>query len=1155
MSLKALFLLSLILVSFQVNGEDLRLEFTHPPVESRPQTWWHWVNGNISKSGITKDLEAMQQAGIGGVTIFNVAGDYPQGNIIFGTTAWNDMFNFAVSEANRLGMSLGFMNCDGWGTSGGPSITPELAMKKITFSEKIVTGGLSFSDTLPKPISNHNYYKDIAVFACPTSENRWNIRQSNVQISSSTTIKNSEKLIDNNFTDYCQINATDKIENQYLQFQFDKSFSTSSLLLFSVFRYNPTHIEIQYSDNGVNYHSLQIMECPSYLSELKFPTISARFFRVYFKSVQYYMAEYSNELRLIECAFLQTGEQSTGLPMINQWELKSGLWFNYDYPFVKSDNSKTQSIFSQKEWINLTSNMNASGVLKWKVPAGNWKIIRIGYTLTGAENGPASIEGRGLECDKLDKTGIRAQFNAYVSKMASNNKSFIGKGLNFALIDSYEAGPQNWTKQLPAEFKKRRGYNLTPWLPVLAGQTVNSVQESERFLWDYRRTLADLMGENYYGEMQKLCATAGLKFHAEAANPEGTPVCDPLLFSSKTDVPMCEFWTLPVPAIDLDFKINNGPDGSFKDVISAAHIYNKPIVAAESFSSFVGNWQHHPSMLKAQGDFALSQGINRIVFHSYTHQPDETVPGWQLNPWGIAINRKQTWWQMGLAWFEYLGRCQHLLQKGIYIADALVLTHEGTSSTLRNSYGKNVFTLLPKGYNYDACNADVLSRAKVINAKIVLDNGNHYALLVLPDNKEMSVESLRVIEKLIAQGAVIYGAKPTVTPGLLKYKANNKKLKAYTDKIWGCTDDYSENRKIYGKGKVFNGINLNQLFENINLKPDFCYASPSKCADIQFIHKRVGTNDIYFLSNQSKYPVELICKFRIKAKAPEIWNPANGTTQSVGVYTFSENETIMPLRLEDSESTFVVFSQKAQNSIVSLSRNGVSLFPTLAEDSVSVQTKTYNIVQDSALQWNVFKTGKYDYQMTDGSKHSLNVPLIPPQLLISGKWMVSFEKGHNAPEEVEFDSLVPLNKHTNPQIKYFSGVATYTKEINLEQSFFNQELDYFLQLEEVHNMASVKINEVEMGVVWLKPYAINVSKVIKTGINKIEIKVATNWANRIIGDLQLPGNERTTWSNTLHSYSGWGNQNKLYTPNSPLVNSGLVGQVLLKSVAKKSTFN
>jgi len=389
----------------------------------------------------------------------------------------------------------------------------------------------------------------------------------------------------------------------------------------------------------------------------------------------------------------------------------------------------------------------------------------------------------------------------------------------------------------------------------------------------------------------------------------------------------------------------------------------------------------------------------------------------------------------------------------------------------------------------------------------------------------------------------------------LNYKANNKKLKAYTDKIWGCTDDYPENRKVYGKGKVFNGINLNQLFEKINLKPDFNYTSPSKCADIQFIHKRVGTNDIYFLSNQSKYPVELICKFRIKAKAPEIWNPANGTTQSVGVYTFSEDETIMPLRLEDSESTFVVFSQKAQNSIVSLSRNGVSLFPVFAEDSVSVQTKTYNIVQDSALQWNVFKSGKYDYQMTDGSKHSLNVPVSPPQLLISGKWMVSFEKGHNAPEEVEFDSLVPLNKHTNPQIKYFSGVVTYTKEINLEQSFFNQELDYFLQLEEVHNMASVKINEVEMGVVWLKPYAINVSKTLKTGINKIEIKVATNWANRIIGDLQLPGNERTTWSNTLHSYSGWGNQNKLYTPNSPLVNSGLVGQVLLKSVAKKSTFN
>lgn len=1155
MNFKPLFFLLLTLHTFHANGEDLHSGFMQPPMEARPQIWWHWVNGNISKSGITKDLEAMQHKGIGGVAIFNVAGDYPQGNVIFGTPTWNEMFNFAVSEANRLGLSLGLMNCDGWGTSGGPSITPELAMKKITFSEKIVKGGLSFSDTLSTPISNHNYYKDIAVFACPTSENRWKIRQTNVQINSSATIKNSDKLIDNNFTDYCQINAIENIDNHYLQFHFDKPFSTASLVLFSVFRYNPTHIEIQYSNNGVDYHSLKATECPSYLTEIQFPEISARYFRVYFKSVQYYMAKYSNELRLIECAFLQKGEKTAGLPLINQWELKSGLWFNYDNRFVKSEISKAPNIFFKKKWINLTSNIDASGVLKWKIPAGNWKITRIGYTLTGAENVPATNEGRGLECDKLDKNGIRTQFNAHVSKMASKNKLFIGNGLNFALIDSYEAGPQNWTQQLPAEFKKRRGYSIVPWLPVLAGETVNSVQESERFLWDYRRTLADLMGENYYGEMQKLCVGEDLKFHAEAANPEGTPVCDPLFFSSKTDVPMCEFWTSPVPALDLDFKINNGPDGSFKDVISAAHIYNKPIVAVESFSSFVGNWQHHPAMLKAQGDLALCRGVNRIVFHSYTHQPDETVPGWQLNPWGIALNRKQTWWKMSSAWFEYLGRCQHLLQKGIYIADALVLTPEGTSSTLRNAYGNNVFSLLPKGYNYDACNTDVLSRAKVVNAKIVLDNGNHYALLVLPDNNEMTVKSIRIMEKLIANGAVIYGAKPTSTPGLLKYKANDKKLKAYSEKIWGSTYGYSVNGKAYGKGKVFFGTSLNQVIEKIDLKPDFSYTSSSKFADIQFIHKQIGEKDIYFVSNQSRHPVELLCKFRVTGKAPEIWNPENGTTQSVGVYLCSDYETIMPLRLENSGSTFVEFSQNAQNPIVSVSRNGVSLFPVFAEDSIFSQTQTYNIVQDSIKQWKIFKSGKYDYIMADGSKHMLNVPVIPEQFIITGKWMVAFEKGRSAPEIVEFDSLIALNKHANPHIKYFSGVATYTKEINLPKSFFDKDIVHFLQLEEINNIASVKINGVEMGVVWLKPYAVNVSQVLKPGINKIEIKVANSWANRIIGDLQLSENERTTWSNTLLNFSGWGNQKKLYTANSALVNSGLVGQVLIKSVIKKSTTN
>ena len=1146
-------LLLLTLLSVHSKGDDLRDGFQNPPIEARPQTWWHWINGNISKSGITNDLTEMHEKGIGGVTVFDIAGDYPKGNVVFGSPEWNELFNFAVSEANRLGMSLGFMNCAGFGTSGGPSILPDNAMKKITFNQCIVKGGVSFSDTLPKPVSIRNYYKDIALFACPAKESVWNIRQTGVKISCSAAIKNSEKLIDNDFSDYCQINATDNIEKQYLQFQFDKPFFASSLILFSVFRYNPINIDIQSSNDGVNFSSVKKIECASYLNEIKFPETSARYFRVVFNTAQYYMARYSNELRLIECAFLQKTEVAIGLPMINQWELKSGLWFNYDNPFTVSDYSKTIGAFPKKQWINLSSKMDASGRLKWKIPPGNWKIIRMGYTLTGAENGPASEEGRGLECDKLDKRGIEAQFNGYVAKLANNNKSLIGKGLDFALIDSYEAGPQNWTQILPSEFKKRRGYDITPWLPVLVGETVSSVEESEHFLWDYRRTLADLMGENYYGEMQKLCANAGLKFHAEAANPEGTPVCDPLYFSSKTDVPMCEFWTLPVPALNLDFHINNGPDGSFKDVISAAHIYNKPIVASESFSSFVGNWQHHPALLKAQGDLAFCQGINRIAFHSYTHQPDETLPGWQMNPWGIAQNRKQTWWKMSSAWFGYLARCQFLLQKGTYVADALVFTNEGTSSTLRNSYGKDVFSLLPKGYNYDACNKEVLRTATVENGKILLSNGNRYSLMVLPKGGEMTVELLQLIEKMVAQGATILGTKPTNTPGLANYKANELKLKSLADKIWGNCDGQTIKENSYGKGRVFFGMTFEEAFAAVKVKPDFSYSSPFKSTDIQFIHKRIGEQEIYFVSNQKDHPEELICKFRTSGKAPEIWNPENGTTEKMGEYTILGDETILPLRLEAGGSFFVIFTDKSEKSVVSVTRNGNSLFPVFNEDSIVAETPTYKVSADNLKNWSLSKSGSYEFQFSDGTKSTMNVPAIPTDFALNGKWMVSFEKGRNAPDNnVEFDSLIALNLHSNPQIKYFSGIATYTKEIELSTSFFEPGKGLVLELGELHDMASVKINEQEMGVVWLQPYALNVSNMLKPGKNKIEIKVANSWANRIIGDLLLPEKQRITESNLLKNYGGWGKYNKVYTPESPLVQSGLIGPVVLKTVVIKS---
>ena len=1088
------------LLSCSTKDNDLREGFKNPPISARPQTWWHWINGNITKEGITKDLKEMHNKGIGGATIFNIWGsNYPKGRVVFGTEEWNYLFNHAVKEASRLGMELGFVNCDGWGTSGGPWIKPDDAMKQITFSKLDVKGPANFAAALPLPASIRNYYNDIAVFACPVIINDWEIQKSGVKITCSTEIKAPEKLTDGDFSDYCQLKSTDQIENQYLQFQFDKPFTASSLLLFSVFRYNPIQIEIQASADGIKFAAIDSFECKSYLHEIHFQETTANYFRIVFKTAQFSLASYFKELRIIECAFLQKNEVANGLPLVNQWEIKSGLWFNSDNPFLASDSSKNALAVPAENWIDLSSKLDSTGTLTWQVPEGNWKILRVGYTLTGAQNSPASNEGRGLDCDKLDKRGIEAQFAGYVDKRLENNLLSIGRGLDFTVIDSYEAGAQNWTQIIPEEFRKRRGYAIQPWLPVLIGETVNSVEESERFLWDYRRTLADMMAENYYGRMHELCNSRGIQFHSEAANPEGTPVCDPLSFSSKTDVPMCEFWSAPTPALNLNFDINYGPDGSFKDVISAAHIYNKPIVSAESFSCFVGNWQHHPNSMKAQADLVFCQGINRINFHSYAHQPDESFPGWQMNPWGIAQNRKATWWEMSPAWFNYLSRCQYLLQKGTYIADALIFTSEGAPSTLRKSYRKDPFTILPFGYNFDACNKDILSVAKVKNGKVILANGCAYSLLVLPDEKEMTIEFLELIGKLVNKGAVVYGPKPTHTPGLLNYAENEKKLSELSVLIWGNCDGKKVKEHGFGKGKVMYGMSLQEAFDLLKVKPDFSYSSASANSDIQFIHKRINNSEVYFISNQKDQAEELICTFRINGKAPEIWNPEDGSIAKHEAFRLTENSVQTTLRLESKGSFFVVFTDKAEN------------------------------------------------QSQNMEKLATNAPSYSQEIVLNGKWDVSFEKKWNAPEKVEFDSLVALNKHSNMAIKYYSGITRYTKEFELDPAVFENDKHLVLELSELHDMASVKINGTDVGIVWLKPYRIEVTNNLKPGKNLLEIKVANSWANRIIGDLHLPKEKRVTWSNTLLQYSGWGDEKEIYTINSPLVESGLIGPVVIKS--------
>ena len=1082
--------LCLALTASAASTDPLESGFLTPPDASKPNTWWHWMNGNITKAGITADLEAMKQIGLGGATIVNVDCGIPRGDTPFMSPAWRDDFKFAMQEADRLGFKLCVENCAGWSSSGGPWNTPANAMQKVTTSEVSVTGPKEFSARLPQPPTNLDFYRDIAVLAFPAP-----------------AASDPKLTIDN---------------------------------------------------------------------------IAAK-------------AGFSGDFVLS----------------------------------ARPANNATAGAIPLPEVVDLTDKLNADGTLNWSAPAGQWIILRVGYTPIGVNNHPAPQEGTGLECDKLSKSALDAHWAGFMQKVLDDIGPLAGRTLNNSLIDSYEVGGQNWTPEFRAEFQKRRGYDPVKYLPAFTGRVVASPAVSERFLWDIRRTIADLFAENYYGHFTELCHEHGLQ---SAVEPYTGPF-ESLQCGGPADIVMGEFWS------------GSQGETSIKLAASVAHIYGKTIVGAESFTAApggqTGRWLEYPYSLKTLGDLMFCQGLNRYYFHRYAMQPwTNRWPGMTMGQWGFHFDRTETWWTQGKAWIDYVSHCEFLLQQGRAVADAAYYTGESTPVEMR---GNN--PALPAGYDYDAVNADVLlHHASVQNGRLTLDSGANYAALILSsEDTDMTPPVLARISELVRDGATIVGPRPQQSPSLADYPQCDAQIKKLADEIWGPCDGSTVLQNNYGQGHVVWGQSLADVFAAQNLSPDFTFKGADGHARLAYAHRTTGPADLYFISNQRRQFDSAECTFRVSGKIPELWHPDTGLIETAPVWNTQGGLTTVRINFDPAGSVFVVFRHAADTTdhLVAASGSGDLAARPPSWPKLAIQKAVYAAV-DGAGQMDVtakladmasggqlvtdvsngafgrdpanmhVKELRVDYTL-DGQPGHVTVPEnetislpaeaalgqsakweasvtgnggsvvklwsngqvdattaagtvlhaaasdLPAPQEVTGPWQLSFPPNWGAPPSVTLDKLISWSDHPTDGVRYFSGTATYEKDIDISADRLTTGRELWVDLGTVDNFAEVSLNGQAFGTLWKPPFRVNLTSAARPGVNHLVVKVTNLWPNRLIGDEQLPpdcewdGDQLRAWPqwfldgkpspNGRLTFTTWHHWKK----DGKLLPSGLLGPVTLQT--------
>jgi hypothetical protein len=702
--------------------------------------------------------------------------------------------------------------------------------------------------------------------------------------------------------------------------------------------------------------------------------------------------------------------------------------------------------------VDLTGKMDKNGHLDWPVPPGKWKIIRTGHRMTGSRLSIAQPEGDGLSIDWFDRRGVELQFE-HLGKLFIGEAAKVGNKPKYFCDDSFEDGFPNWTDNILEQFRKYRGYDATPYLPVLSGYLIGSAAISDRFLNDYRKTLGDCMADEHYRRFADLCHEQGLLVQNEASGPSrsGTMCMDGLKNQGRSDLPMGEFWlglnhedesTLADDQPYGTSRLDKGQNKVTKMAASAGHIYGHTIISAEAFTSF-RHWLDYPGSLKQALDRAYCEGINRIAIHTSTAtRPGDGKPGYEYGA-GTHFNPNVTWWEMSKPFFDYIGRCQYLLRSGRYCADVLFYNGDVTPNLVAQ---KHIDPSLGKGYDYDVCNEEVLlTRLSCQYGKLTLPDGMRYEVLVLPDTTRMPLKTLEKIAQLVEAGATVVGPRPVEDSGLFNHPRCDEEIRSVSARLWGS-------------GKVFDGVSIREILAQKKIQPDFEYTGDAPVW-LDFIHRTTPEAEIYFITNRHGQAVRSDCSFRVTGSAPQLWNPVDGLQKTKINYRKTDDRVIVPLKFEAFQSWFVVFPSDTR------------LSQPAARD---------NFPGQSAIQE------------------------------LTGEWDVAFDTHWGGPSRVRFHRLEDWSQSDDLRVRYYSGKAVYTKVFDYKAAAAGP---VYLDLGVVKNIARVALNGQDLGIIWTAPWQVDISAALKSGSNQLNIEVINLWPNRLIGDAGLPREKRLTNTN------------------------------------------
>lgn len=1074
---------------------SLKSGFQAPPESAKPRAWWHWMNGNVSRQGIKLDLDWMHSIGLGGVDTIDASMATPQvvkKRVIYMTPEWKSDFLYATKTLEQFGMKESIDSSPGWSETGGPWVKPYQGMKKYVWSEIIVKGGRHFDGKLPHPPANTgafqdesihdalgsrggpshipSYYHDSVVVAYRLPATDVSLASLHPTMSSSGGNPDYAMLTDGNLANTTSIPIPAVGKTSWIEYAFPHPVTVRSI---SLVTQAPNRIAAMLygiaapmktlvaSDDGTSWHTVAQLETGrSPQTTVSFPAVTAKYFRVVFRrGIPPTPPSWAKGLNPKSFG-IRGGSRPTSYKIaelelhpgarVNHFEEKAAFVPTIDLYRFPTPDYASNSVVTKSNVIDLTSKMQPDGTLDWTPPPGRWAILRFGYSLLGITNHPATVESTGLEVDKLNGKYVRSYMENYLDsyKSAVGAANMGKQGITSLTNDSWEAGSENWTEDMIQQFRKLRGYNPVPWMPVLAGVVVGTPAQSDRFLWDFRETIADLNATEHFGVIQQVLDEWHLNHYCESHESGRAFISDGMRVKHDCQVPMGAMWTQTLTTNNIQYDYN----ADDRESASTAHIYGQNLAAAESMTAAASPWAWSPATLKPTADQEFLNGINRFFIHESAHQPlINKKPGLTLGPFGQWFNRNETWANEAGPWIRYLARNSYMLQQGRFAAD--IIYYYGQDSNLTAIY-QHRSPNLPNGYDFDYVDADALTHVLGVNSQgeITTPGKVTYRILGLNQNsRHMSLAVLQAIHKLVMDGATVAGPKPTDDPSLAD---NQSEFHSLANEIFGDGDGVHH----IGKGTVYAGRTVAEALAEMHVAPDFSYVATLPGATLKFIHRKLADGDIYFVDNRSDNAATAEATFRVSGMVPKLWHSDTGTITPVS-YSIADGRTTIPLHFGPWGSVFVVFRGHAsQNSWT-------------APAKMKMQLAT-----------------------------------------IHGPWKITFPPDWGAPPSITLNKLASWSDNSNSGVKYFSGIGTYTKTIHAPASWFQHGAHVWINLGKVKNLAEVSVNGKSLGIVWHTPYKVDATSALHPGANTLTIKVTDSWVNRLIGDQQPNAAKKYTFT-------------------------------------------